>query len=266
VSDMVAGITAPSTPTVRVFGDKAELASHVADRIVQLMTARQREGRRFVLGLAAGSSPRGIYAALAKRRSDKGVSFESCVTFCLDEYYPMDTSSERSFHQEMEAVLDSWDVPKENRHRLRGDTPLSEVPAHCAAYEAHIRDQGGIDFQILGIGMNGHIGFNEPGAAKESRTRLVQLHAQTRRDAARAFGALEMVPVRALTMGIGTILDTKELVLVALGEHKAAVMKGVIEVAPTRSIPASFLKTHSRAQFLLDAAAAGSLGAAPSDS
>ena len=155
----------------------------------------------------------------------------------------------------------SWDVPEENRHRLRGDTPISGIPDHCAGYEKQIRTRGRIDFQILGIGKNGHIGFNEPGTAKESRTRLVQLHDQTRLDATNAFGDLQAVPKQALTMGIGTILDVREIVLVARGKHKASIVSRAIEEDPNPSVPASYLKTHPRAQFLLDAAAASALRA-----
>ncbi len=257
--EMTACDTTTASPAVRVFEDGQALASYVADRIVGLMTTAEKEGRPFVLGLAAGSSPKGIYGALAERRLDEGVSYANCVVFCLDEFYPMRPTSNRSFYQEMEVVLNSWDVPDENRHRLLGDTPSCDVPDHCSEYDAQIRNRGGIDFQILGIGRNGHIGFNEPGAAKESRTRLVQLHDQTRRDAANAFGDLQAVPTQALTMGIGTILEAREIVLVAQGKQKAAIVGRAVEGALSPGVPASFLKSHPRAQFLLDVDAAGSL-------
>lgn len=247
-------------PIVRVFEDETTLSDHVADRILRLLEERRRARLPLVLGLAAGASPRGVYRAL-RDRHEKGASFDPCVTFNLDEYYPMGTDAEESFFRQLEPVIDGLGVRRNNRHRLRGDIPPSEVIAHCDAYEARIREAGGIDFQILGVGGNGHIAFNEPGTPPESRTRLVELHGQTRRDAAGAFGTLSRVPRKGLTMGLGTILEAREIVLLALGSGKAEIVRRIIEEPPSPQVPASYLTRHPGAQILLDRPAAQGLKA-----
>lgn len=235
-----------------------EIARQVAQRIAELI--RGRAGQKVVLGLATGSTPVGIYRELIRLHRDEGLDFSNVMTFNLDEYYPMAPESLHSYHRFIwENFLDHVNVRRENAHIPRGDVPRDQVEAHCLQYERAIADTGGIDFEILGIGQTGHIGFNEPGSDAHSRTRLVTLDAITRRSAAADFFGTENVPHEAITMGVGTILEAKEIALVATGEHKAAIMKRAVEGDVDRSVAATFLQGHSNATVYLDAAAAAEL-------
>ncbi len=170
---------------VFIFEDDEAIASVIASRIVALIRERAAEGKPAVLGLATGSSPVGVYRELIRLHREQGLSFENVITFNLDEYFPMDPDSIHSYHRYMrEHLLDHVDIPDANIHILRGDLPPQECAEHCAAFERAIAEVGGIDLQLLGIGRSGHIGFNEPGSGRESRTRLIFLdtiRAQTRR-------------------------------------------------------------------------------------
>jgi glucosamine-6-phosphate deaminase len=182
------------------------------------------------------------------------------VTFNLDEYVPMFPESIHSYHRFMrENLFDHVNVPEEQIHIPCGDLPADEIDGHCAAYERAIRDAGGIDFQILGIGRSGHIGFNEPGSAVESRTRLVYLDTVTRADAASDFFGEENVPPEALTMGVATILEAREIALIATGEHKAAIVRRAVEGAVHADVAATYLQEHPNATVWLDPAAAAEL-------
>ena len=249
----------PYRPPVRVFEAVSDLADDTASIIVRSMTRCREENRPFVLGLAAGASPAPVYAALSARRQKDGVDFGDMITFALDEYYPMAHHATESFFHQLAAVLDDLGVSVENRHFLGGDVPLAEVAAHCEAYDAAIRAAGDIDIQLLGVGQNGHIGFNEPGSPVDARTRLVHLHDSTRQDATAAFGTLESVPSQAVTMGIGTILAAKRILLLAHGAKKAPIVKKIIEEEVMSRFPASFLKNHPAAEVLVDLPAAALL-------
>ena len=160
-------------------------------------------------------------------------------------------------------LFDHIDMPESNIHLPSGSLPEPTIPAHCAEYEAQIRDAGGLDFQLLGIGGTGHIGFNEPGSAKDSRTRSVHLDEVTRRDAAPAFGGIDQVPTRAITMGCGTILDARRIVLLAWGERKAAIVNTAVSGPLTEQVSASFLQEHPNTSFYLDRGAASALACVP---
>ena len=235
-----------------------EIARQVAQRIAELI--RGRAGQRVVLGLATGSTPVGIYRELIRLHRDEALDFSNVVTFNLDEYYPMAPESLHSYHRFIwENFLEHVNVRRENVHIPRGDIPRDQVEAHCRQYERAIADAGGIDFEILGIGQTGHVGFNEPGSDAHSRTRLVTLDAVTRRSAAADFFGTENVPHEAITMGVGTILEAREIALVATGEHKAAILKRAVEGEIDRSVAATFLQGHPNATVYLDAAAAAEL-------
>jgi glucosamine-6-phosphate deaminase len=235
-----------------------EIARQVAQRIAELI--RGRAGQKVVLGLATGSTPVGIYDELIRLHRDEGLDFSNVVTFNLDEYYPMAPESLHSYHRFIwENFLDHVNVRRENVHIPRGDIPRDQIEAHCREYERAIADAGGIDFEILGIGQTGHIGFNEPGSDAHSRTRLVTLDAVTRRSAAADFFGTENVPHEAITMGVGTILEAREIALVATGEHKAAILKRAVEGEIDRSVAATFLQGHPNTTVYLDAAAAAEL-------
>jgi glucosamine-6-phosphate deaminase len=237
-----------------------EIARTVAQRIAQAMRRKREAGQTPVLGLATGSTPIGIYRELIRMHREEGLDFSDVVTFNLDEYYPMDPESIHSYHRYMwENLFEHINIRPENVHIPRGDIPREEAEAHCEAYEQAIRDHGGIDFQILGIGKTGHIGFNEPGSGVESRTRLLALDTMTRRDAAADFFGEDNVPMEAITMGVATILDAKEVALIATGEHKASIVRRAVEGEPDPDVAATYLQEHPDATFFLDPAAAAEL-------
>ena len=237
-------------------------ARYAAHEIAHLIRTRAAEGRRAVLGLPTGSTPVGVYRELIRLHREEGLDFSHVVTFNLDEYYPMDPASLQSYQRWMrENFFDHVNIPVEQRHIPRGDIPRREVDAHCRWYEDRMREAGGIDLQLLGVGRTGHIGFNEPGSCRTSRTRLVNLDPVTRKDAASDFFGEENVPPRAITMGVGSILSARRLIVLALGEHKAKVVRRAVEEPETPEIAASFLQSHPSAEFVLDPAAAAALTA-----
>ncbi|MCU0623729.1 MAG: glucosamine-6-phosphate deaminase, partial [Gemmatimonadaceae bacterium] len=240
--------------------DHASLARDVAARIATVIRTANAAGRPAVLGLATGSTPVGVYRELVRLHREEGLSFARVITFNLDEYWPMDPASLHSYRRFMrEHLFDLVDLPPAQAHVPDGTLARDDVEAACAAYEAAIRAAGGIDFQLLGIGKTGHIGFNEPGSGAQSRTRLIRLDAVTRRDAAADFFGEENVPREALTMGVATILDAREVALLATGEHKAGIIRRAVEGDITPTIAATFLQRHPNATVWLDDAAAADL-------
>ncbi|RSK47951.1 glucosamine-6-phosphate deaminase [Hymenobacter rigui] len=239
----------------------SELASiAVARQIADLIRQRAAENRTCVLGLATGSTPTRLYEELVRLHQQEGLSFRNVVTFNLDEYYPMQPDSLQSYVRFMhEYLFDHIDVRPENVHIPDGTRPQEQVAEFCRRYEEQIREAGGIDLQVLGIGRTGHIGFNEPGSGAASRTRLITLDHITRTDAASDFYGEENVPRRAITMGVGTILEAREIVLLAWGEGKAAVVKRMVEGEPTDSVPATYLQQHPNVRVILDEAAGAEL-------
>jgi len=243
-----------------VLDEHEDIAHVVASRIAALIREREAAGRPVVLGLATGSTPIGVYRELIRMHREEGLSFQNVVTFNLDEYYPMTPDSIHSYHRFMwENLFDYVDVRRENVHVPRGDIPREEVEAWCKQYERDIVAAGGIDFQILGVGKTGHIGFNEPGSGAESRTRLVHLDAVTRRDAAADFFGEEFVPKEAITMGVATILDAREIAILATGEHKASIVRRAVEGEIHHEVAATFLQRHPNTTFYVDRAAGADL-------
>jgi glucosamine-6-phosphate deaminase len=243
-------------PTVR-FPSSTAAAKYVAREIDKLIRARNAAGKPTVLGLATGSTPVGLYRELIRLHQEEGLDFSRVVTFNLDEYFPMAKEDSHSYFKWMhETFFNHVNIKWENIHIPDGTLAPEEVDEFCIAYERKIRAAGGIDIQILGIGRTGHIGFNEPGSPRNSRTRLVTLDSITRRDAAAGFFGEENVPAQAITMGVATIADARRVFLMAFGEHKAPVVYKAIELPPTEAISASFLQDHPDATFLLDPAAA----------
>jgi glucosamine-6-phosphate deaminase len=237
-----------------------QIANTIARRIAEIVRGRNAEGRPAVLGLATGSTPIGIYRELIRLHREEGLDFSNVVSFNLDEYYPMDPESIHSYHRYMrENLFDHINIPKENAHLPPGNIERERVEEACQQYEDAIRAAGGIDFQILGIGKTGHIGFNEPGSGKGSRTRLIALDTVTRRDAAADFFGEDNVPTEAVTMGVASILDAREIALVATGEHKAAIVRRSVEGEPDPDVAATYLQHHPNATFYLDPAAAAEL-------
>ncbi len=245
---------------VAVFARSVDASRAVAAEVAALIRQRQREQRPVVLGLATGSTPIAFYAELVRLHREEKLSFANVITFNLDEYYPLPPDRPQSYRHFMQTQLfDHVDVVPANTHVPSGLVPQAEIDAHCRAYEDQIRAAGGIDFQLLGIGRTGHIGFNEPGSPAHSRTRLVTLDPLTRRDAAGDFGGEEHTPRYALTMGVRTILEARRVVLLAWGQHKADVVRAAVEGAVSAQVTASFLQEHDHAVYVLDQAAAGGL-------
>ena len=245
---------------VVVVDDHAQLARLVAARIATLMRERAAAGRHVVLGLATGSTPIGVYRELIRLHREDGLSFANVVTFNLDEYWPMPVESVHSYHRFMwENFFAHVDIDRANVHLPDGTQPRRTIDGWCTAYEQAIRDAGGIDFQLLGIGKTGHIGFNEPGSGAQSRTRLIHLDNVTRRDAAADFFGEEHVPKEAITMGVATILEAREIAIIATGEHKSRIVRRAVEGEISVEVAATFLQRHPNTTFYVDAAAAADL-------
>ena len=247
------------TPTL-VFPTSALASRHVALMIESLIRQNNSAGRATVLGLPTGSTPLGLYRELIRLHKEAQLDFSRVITFNLDEYYPMSPDDAQSYHRWMrEAFFDHVNIRRDNIHIPDGTIGDDEVCDYCARYEQAIRAAGGIDLQILGIGRTGHIGFNEPGSTKTSRTRLATLDPVTRRDAAGSFFGEENVPQQAITMGVGTILEARQIVIMAFGEHKAAIVQRAVEGEITDAIAASFLQKHPNTSFIVDEPAARDL-------
>jgi glucosamine-6-phosphate deaminase len=241
--------------STRLHPDKQSAAQAIAREIADLIQLRSKSGKETVLGLATGSTPLPLYAELIRLHREEGLSFRSVVTFNLDEYEGLGPEHPQSYRFFMEENLFSHlDIPAAN---IRIPDGTSKDAAHeCADYEAAIRAAGGIDLQILGIGRTGHIGFNEPPSAVDSRTRWVRLDEVTRKDNSVFFGDLTLVPQGALTMGVATILEARRVALLAFGEAKAEIVARAIKETPSAGCPGTWLQHHPACTFHLDAAAA----------
>ena len=252
-------ITYEKIPT-HIYADAKAASRAVAHEIADLIRQKQTEGKPAVLGLATGSSPKTVYAELVRMHREEGLSFHNVVTFNLDEYYPMEPTSLQSYWRFMrEQLFDLVDIPDGNYHVPEGNITSDQVSQYAKRYDAEIEAAGGLDFQLLGIGGNGHIGFNEPGSLVNSHTRLMMLDNSTRAAASADFGGLPKTPRKAITMGVSSILNARRVVLLAWGERKASVIRGAVEGLVTELNPASYLQTHRNALFVIDEAAASEL-------
>ncbi|MDX2197898.1 MAG: glucosamine-6-phosphate deaminase [Phycisphaerae bacterium] len=265
---MSASAHTPAAPSARrsprapvsIFDSSASASRAAALEIATLIRAQAAKGQKAVLGLATGSTPTGVYDELVRMHREEKLSFANVVTFNLDEYFPMPPDAFQSYRRFMnEHLFDLVDIPKNQTHVPDGTVAPDKLAQACADYEQRIKDAGGVQLQILGIGRTGHIGFNEPGSPRASRTRLITLDKVTRLDAASDFFGEWNVPKQAVTMGVGTILDAKRVLLLAFGEGKAKIIREALEGEVTQSIAASFLQEHPAATFLLDSAAASEL-------
>ncbi len=224
----------------------------------QIVADRLRRKPNLVLGLATGSTPIGLYKELFRMHREEGLNFSKVVTFNLDEYVGLAPTHDQSYHYFMKENFFKYvNIPEESIHIPDG--MANDIDAFCDWYEERIGKFGGIDIQILGIGGNGHIAFNEPGSSLGSRTRVKTLTEKTRTDNARFFKGLDDVPRYALTMGIGTIMDAKEVVLLANGAGKANAIKAAVEGPLTAQCPASVIQLHRSAFVLVTKDAASQL-------
>jgi len=245
---------------VTVYPDAHTASVKVARRIADLIRGKMQAGNQAVLGLATGATPVEVYAELVRMHREEDLSFQNVITFNLDEYYPMSPTAPQSYVTFMnENLFDHVDIPKENIHIPDGTLSKEEITAYCLDYERKIEELNGLDLQILGIGRTGHIGFNEPGSAPNSGTRLVTLDDLTRRDASRDFGGKENVPTKAITMGIGTIFKAREIILMAWSGKKAPIIKKAVEGEISSEVPATYLQLSENIEFVLDADAAADL-------
>ncbi len=245
---------------VNVYPNQKEASKRVAQRIAGLIKSKQETGKPAVLGLATGVTPVGVYQELVRLHREEGLSFKNVITFNLDEYYPMQPDSAQSYVTFMnENLFNHIDIDKNNVHIPDGTLDKDAVAAFCMDYERQIEDLGGLDLQILGIGRTGHIGFNEPGSAPNSGTRLVTLDDLTRSDASRDFGGKEKVPTKAITMGIGTIFKAREIILMAWSQRKASIIKKAVEGEISGDVPATYLQLSDHVEFVLDEGAASEL-------
>ena len=245
---------------VKIYSDSDIASKAVSDHIIEKINQKDKVGEAFVLGLATGSSPIKVYRNLIHAYKNGLVSFKNVYTFNLDEYFPMDSSSIHSYVQFMhQNLFNEIDIPKEQIHIPDGTLPLEKIEDYCTEYEEKINVLGGIDLQLLGIGRTGHIGFNEPNSSFESETRLVWLDPLTRKDASSSFFGEKNVPTQAITMGMKTIMKSKEILLLAWGESKVSILQKTIEGNVTKEIPATLLQKHNNCKFVLDKAAASEL-------
>lgn len=244
---------------VKIFDTPHAGSSFVAQEVAHLIREKQKKGEDCVLGLATGSTPITFYNELVKLHKEEGLSFKNVITFNLDEYYPIEKDALQSYWSFMHHYLfNHIDIDPANIHIPNGQLAKEDIKKHCQKYEQLIDAVGGIDLQILGIGNNGHIGFNEPGSSIFSKTRLVTLDNSTRIANSRDFQNISEVPRLAITMGISTILKAKKVILMAWG-MKAPIIARSVEGTVTEQVPASILQQHNDCTFVIDEVAATEL-------
>lgn len=245
--------------SVNVYDSSDEGAKVVAEEIAELIKSKQKKNENCVLGLATGSTPLKLYELLVEMHKNEGLSFKNVITFNLDEYYPLQKEAEQSYWHFMHVRLfNQVDILAENIHMPNGNWSKDRMKEYCEQYEQEIDKAGGIDLQILGIGNNGHIGFNEPGSSIYSRTRLVVLQNSTRVANVKDFTNIAEVPRMAITMGINTIMRSKKVILLGWG-HKAPIIARAVEGNISEQVPASFLQQHQDCTFVVDQAGASEL-------
>jgi glucosamine-6-phosphate deaminase len=245
---------------VKIYPDLKAGSKAVAKQIADFILEKQKKKEKCVLGLATGSTPKTLYAELVRMHKEEKLSFKNVITFNLDQYYPINNDALQSYQRFMKVNLfNHIDIDPKNTHIPNGEIKKEDIKEHCRQYEKMIEDAGGIDLQILGIGNNGHIGFNEPGSSIHSKTRLISLDNSTRIANAYEFANISEVPRLAITMGIGEILKAKKIILMAWGPSKAPVIKEAVEEDHTDHVPASLLQNHDDVTFVVDEAAASEL-------
>ncbi|WP_298513087.1 glucosamine-6-phosphate deaminase [uncultured Kordia sp.] len=243
-----------------IFQTSNEASILVAQEIASLIREKELLNQPCVLGLATGSSPIRLYEELVRMHKEEGLSFANVITFNLDEYYPMEKSNIQSYYYFMhEHLFNHVDILQENINIPDGKVNAENLYQYCIDYELKIKDVGGLDFQLLGIGRTGHIGFNEPGSHLNSGTRIITLDHLTRVDAAPAFLGIDNVPRKAITMGIGTVLSAKRIILLAWGINKSDIIRQTIEGNISANVPATYLQQHENTTFILDKEASSEL-------
>lgn len=245
---------------VKIYPNLKDGSKAVAKQIADFIREKQKKKEKCVLGLATGSTPKTLYAELVRMHREEKLSFKNVISFNLDEYYPISNTALQSYHRFMRVNLfNHIDIDPKNIHIPNGEIAKEDIKEHCRQYEKKVQDAGGIDLQILGIGNNGHIGFNEPGSGIYTKTRLITLDNSTRLANSYEFANISEVPRLAITMGIGEIMKAKKIILMAWGPGKAPVIKKSVEDDDTEHVPASLLQNHDDVTFVIDEAAASEL-------
>ena len=243
-----------------IYENEASGAMYVAREIAGCIREKQSAGEMCVLGMTTGKSPVGLFRALVELHKKEGLSFHNVVIFSLDEFFPISPKELQSRNYSMhESLLDHIDIKPENIHIPDGTLPQDKVETFCRDYEALIEQYDGIDLMVLGTGVQGQIGFNEPGTYTNTRTRLVALGNESRKAAASIFYGINYVPHKAITMGLRTILDAKRIILIAWGEEKAYVVKELVEGERQLLVPATCLQEHQNMEVVVDEGAASQL-------
>ena len=243
-----------------IVGSSVEGSTAIAHCIANLILQKQKKNQHCILGLATGSSPLSVYRELVRLHKQDGLSFNNVITFNLDEYYPIQKKDVQSYFNFMHKNLfDLVDIKSENINIPNGNVKADELRDSCIAYERKIKELGGIDLQILGIGRTGHIGFNEPGSHLNSQTRTITLDHLTRFDAISAFQGIENVPRKAVTMGIQSILSAEKIILMAWGTNKSEIIQKAVEGQISDKIPTTYLQYHKNTTLILDEEAASEL-------
>tara|TARA_Y100000739_G_C20573802_1_gene449150 strand:+ start:798 stop:1544 length:747 start_codon:yes stop_codon:yes gene_type:complete len=225
----------------------------VANKISGLIKTKGKLNEKCVLGLSTGSSPIKTYSELIKMHKKEGLSFKNVVIFNLDEFYPMKPNSQFSYHKFMfNKFLKHIDIQKKNVNIPKGDISNKEIRNYCENFEKKIDNLGGIDLQLLGIGTNGHIGFNEPGSNISSMTRKVEISNHSRLVLSKDFKSIDNVPKNAITMGVKTILKAKKIILIAWGKTKSEIIRKTLKEKINPLVPASYLQSHRNTEFILD--------------
>ncbi len=232
-----------------IIGTEAQLSEMIANEFINQVNAKPNS----VLGLATGTSPLGVYANLVKANKEGKVSFKNVATFNLDEYIGLEGTHNQSYRYFMNTNLfDHIDIDKEKTHVLKG---VGDYEAYAKQYDAEIASFGGIDLQILGIGSDGHIAFNEPGTPFDSLTHIAELAESTIVDNSRLFNDISEVPTKAMTMGLKSIMNAKKIVLIATGKNKAKAIKNLLQGPKTEDVPCSILQDHPDCTIYVDEAA-----------
>ena len=237
----------------RVFENPESACTQVATELVHQIRERAIVGRSLVLGLSTGPTLLPFYKELIYLHREESLSFRNVVTFNLAEFLGPESSHPGTLRATMQRdFFDHVDIPPENIHFLAGDTAEEQIATHCADYEAQIADAGGIAFQILGLGRKGSLGFNEPGSSSDGITRRVEIEKRVRSAAAEVFGGIEKVPTHAITMGCGTLLKSRKIVMLAWNLKKSRIVRRVLEGPIHPAVSASYLRSHPAARFFLD--------------
>ena len=242
-----------------IYEKSGRAAKKVANDIVKVMQKKQAKGKPFVLGVSGGASPIPVFEELVKRHKEEGVSFNNLIVFNIYEFYPIYDPSLTNLHLIKETFLNQIDMDAQNIYYIDASIEKDLIADKCEEYDNTLRELGGLDYLLIGLGSKGNIGFNMPGSNPHSQTRLVMLDGDSRRDIASGFESLDKVPVSAITMGIANMMEAKKVSLIAWSEQKAESIKQMVEGSVTESVPASVLQTHPEANVYIDLAAASEL-------